>query len=48
VNGGLLLDVIVSNSSVILELFACENESLLVAWDSLFVLDFGFDAFNGV
>lgn len=37
VEGGLLLDVVVGESSTILELLAGEDETLLIWWDSLFV-----------
>src|SRR5277367_4647473 len=43
----LLLDVIVRQSAVILKLLACEEQSLLFWWDSLFVLNLGFDVLNG-
>ena len=46
--GALLLNVIVLESAAIFELLACEDESLLVWWDSFFVLDLGLDIFNGV
>jgi hypothetical protein len=31
----------------ILQLFACEDQSLLVGWNALLVLDFGIDIFDG-
>lgn len=37
--GGLLLDVVVGKGSTILELFAGEDQSLLVRWDTLLVCD---------
>ena len=37
----LLLDVIVSESAVVLQLLASKDETLLVRWDGLLVLDFG-------
>jgi hypothetical protein len=40
------LDVIVAESSSIFKLFTSENESLLIGWDSFFVLDFSFYVFN--
>ena len=43
---GFLLDVVVRKSSAILELFSCENKSLLIRRDSFFVLNLGFDVFN--
>lgn len=48
VQGAFLLDVIVRQSSPVLELFARENESLLIRRNALFVLNFGLDAFDGV
>jgi len=46
--GGLLLDVVVRKSSAVLELLTSEDKSLLIWWDSLLVLDLGFDVLNGV
>merc|ERR1712111_56671 len=46
--GGLLLDVVVGKSTAILELLAGEDESLLVGWDTLLVLDLGLDCIDGV
>jgi len=48
VKSGLLLDVVVGERAAILELLAGEDESLLVWWDTFFVLDFSLDIFNGV
>jgi len=45
---GLLLDVVVGEGSAVLELLTSEDESLLIWWDSLLVLDLGLDVFNGV
>ena len=45
---GLLLDVVVGEGSAVLELLSSEDESLLIWWDALLVLDLGFDIFNGV
>ena len=44
----LFLDVVVAQSAAVFELFASENEALLVGRDPLFVLDLGFDVFDGV
>ena len=41
VEGGLLLDVVIRESSSIFELLSSENESLLIGWDSFLVLDLG-------
>jgi len=38
--GRFLLDVIISESTTIFQLFASENETLLVRGDAFFVLDF--------
>jgi len=48
VEGGLLLDVVVTQRATILELFASEDKTLLIWWDALFVLDFGLDVVDGV
>merc|ERR1712039_586932 len=46
--GRFLLDVVVGQSTAIFELFTGENETLLVWWDTFFVLDLCFDVFDGV
>merc|ERR1712167_407913 len=46
--GRLLLDVIVLEGAAILELLPSEDESLLVRWDPLLVLDLSLDSLNGV
>jgi len=46
--GGLLLDVVVGESSSILELLTSEDKSLLIWWNTLLVLDLGLDIFDGV
>ena len=46
--GGFFLDVVVRESPTILQLFAGKYQSLLVRWDALLVLDFGFDILDGV
>jgi len=48
VEGGFLLDVVVRKGSSIFELFTSEDQSLLIWWDTFFVLDFGFDVLDGV
>ena len=45
---GLLLDVVIGESSSILELLSSEDESLLVWWDTLLILDLGLDVLDGV
>ena len=44
----LFLDIVVWEGSSVFELFTSKDESLLVRRDSLFVLNFAFDVFNGV
>ena len=44
----LLLDVVVAESAAVFELFAGENQSLLIGWDTLLVLNFGLDVFDRV
>merc|ERR1719232_21779 len=46
--GGLLLDVVVGEGSSILELLTSEDESLLIGWDALLVLDLGLHILDGV
>jgi len=46
--GGLLLDIVVSKGSAILQLLASEDQSLLVWGDALLVLDLGLHVVNGV
>ena len=43
-----LLDVVVGESSAILELLTSEDQSLLVRGDALLVLDLGLDIVDGV
>ena len=38
-DGGFLLDVVIRKGSVVFQLLAGENQTLLVGWDGLFVLD---------
>ena len=46
--GGLLLDVIVTEGSSVLELLSGEDQSLLVGWDALLVLNLGLHVLNSV
>jgi hypothetical protein len=48
VKSRLLLDVVIRESSTVFKLLSGEDESLLIWRDSFFVLDFGFDIFNGI
>mgnify|MGYP007086420070 CR=1 FL=1 len=45
---GFFLDVIVRQSSAILELLSSEDESLLIRWNSFLVLDLGLNILDGV
>jgi len=42
------LDVVIAESSAIFQLFTSEDESLLIWWDTFFVLDLSLDVFNWV
>ena len=46
--GGLLLNVVVSEGSSVFELLAGEDESLLIRGNAFLVLDLGLDVLNGV
>jgi len=48
VEGGFLLDIVVSQGTAILELLSSEDEPLLIRWDPLLVLDLGLHVVNGV
>ena len=48
VQGGLLLDVVVSQSAAILELLAGKDQALLVRGDALLVLDLALHVLDGV
>jgi hypothetical protein len=48
VKGGFFLDIVVSEGAAVLELFAGENQALLVGRDAFLVLNLGLDAFNGI
>merc|ERR1711962_1209817 len=45
---GLLLDVIIGQSSSVFELFSCEDQPLLIWRDALLVLDLGLHVLNGI
>jgi len=45
---GLFLDIVVTESSAILELLSCKDESLLVWRDAFLVLDLSLHIFDGV
>ena len=46
--GRLLLDVVVGESTAVLELLSGEDQALLVRGNAFLVLDFGFDIVDGV
>jgi len=48
VKGGLLLNVVVTQSSPIFQLLASKDKSLLVRWNALLILDLGLHVVNGV
>jgi len=48
VEGGLLLNVVVAQSSSILQLLASEDQSLLVRWNALLILDLGLHIVDGI
>ena len=48
VKGGFLLDVVIGKGTAILELLSGEDETLLIRWDSLLVLDLGLYVVDGV
>jgi len=48
VEGGLFLDVVVTESPAVLELFPSEDESLLLRRDSFFVLNLGLHVSDGI
>jgi len=48
VKGRFLLNVVVRESSAVFELLSSKDQSLLVWWDSLLVLDLGLDILDGV
>jgi len=48
VESRLLLDVVVGEGSAVFELLTSEDKSLLIRWDTFFVLDLSLDVFDGV
>jgi len=48
VEGRLLLDVVIRQSATILKLLSGKDQSLLVWWDPLLILDLSLHIFNGV
>jgi hypothetical protein len=43
-----LLNVIITQGAAIFQLFAGKNQTLLIRWDALLVLDFGLDVVNRI
>ena len=48
VQGGLLLDVVIRESTSVLQLLSSEDQTLLIRGDSLLVLDLSLDIVNGI
>jgi len=48
VKGGFLLDVVVAQGSTVLELLSSEDQTLLIWWNSLFILDFRLHVLDSV
>ena len=44
----LFLDIVIRQSTAILQLLASENQTLLIRGNAFFVLDFGFHILDGV
>lgn len=45
---GLFLDVVVGKGATVFELLSSKDKSLLIRWDSLFVLNLCFDVINSI
>jgi len=45
---GLFLNIVIGEGSAVLELLSGEDESLLIWWDTFFILDLSLNIFNGV
>merc|ERR1712093_267526 len=45
---GLLLDVVIRKGATVLELLACEDQALLIGWNSFLVLDLALDVVDSV
>jgi len=45
---GFLLDIVIREGSAVFELLSSKNETLLVGWNTLLVLDLGLDVVNSV
>jgi len=46
--GAFLLDVVVAQGTSVFKLFSGEDKTLLIWWNSLFILDLGFHVLNGI
>jgi len=46
--GGFLLDVVVAQCATVFQLLTSEDKTLLIWWNSLFILDLGFHVVNCV
>jgi len=46
--GGFLLDVVIGEGSAVLELLTSEDKSLLIWWDTFFILNFSLNVFNAI
>ena len=46
--GALLLNVIVGEGATVLELLSSKDQTLLIGWDTLLVLDLGLDVINSI
>merc|ERR1719228_2772315 len=46
--GGLFLDVVITQGSSVFQLFACKNKTLLIRWDSFLILNLSFDIVNRI
>lgn len=46
--GRFLLDVVIGKGTPVLELFASEDQALLVRWNAFLVLDLGFNVVDSV
>jgi hypothetical protein len=48
VQSRLLLDVVVAQGTTILQLLTSEDQSLLIRWDALLILNLALDGLNGI
>ena len=46
--GGFLLNVVVTQRATILKLLACKDQTLLIRRDALLILDLGLDVIDGI